>query len=402
MSISLRDIKKSLAIRKQTPGLLERLGARYYRYLGTASGTASLRNRTIDELPDDLTLQALATNITTFAVIIAFAIGAITTSVTIWFEVTYIERMDVPTFYFLYGLLLAGMLIVELCVLYWLGLKTVYSLACLSGYHQAHEDVLFPVNDSVPNILARAALELPDPVIQHLGIDPLKHLSKSRLILVAALYKAKVVLTSLTIRFLLIRLLGKGGVRTAFNWVAIPITGLWDAFTLYKVARDARLRLFGLKLAEHMATNVLTNDLIARLSPLAREGAIRAAAASMVLAQNYHPNLLVLLLRLSTTFEGKGGIDYDNWQAFLDLLSRVSEAERNFLLDLLGVCAAFDGRLSRMEKVHLPAAFGDLTPLYMRRTRQLTNLLISGRLHAAKALCALDFSPGRGERPTGG
>jgi hypothetical protein len=394
MSISIRGIKKALAVRKQSPGLLERLGAKYYRYLGNASGTAGLRNRTIDELPDDHTLQALATNITTFAVIIAFAIGAITTFVTIWFEATHIETLDTVTYYFLYGILLTSMLVVELCVLYWLGLKTVHSLACLTGHHQANEEILLPVNDSVPNILARAALEVPDPVIQHLGIDPLKHLSRSKLILVAALYKAKVILTSLVVRYLLIRLLGKGGVRTAFSWVAIPITGLWDAFTLHKVARDARLRLFGLKLAEHIATDVLTDDLITRLSPTAREGAIRAAASTMVLAQNYHPNLLVLLLRLSTAFECKEGIDYDNWEEFLALLSRVSEAERYFLLDLLGVCAAFDGRLSGMEKGHLPEAFQDLTAPYMKRIRQLTNLLVSGRLHAAKELCALDFSPG--------
>lgn len=394
MSISIRDIKKALAVRKQKPGPLERLGAKYYRHLGSASGTAGLRNRTIDELPDDHTLQALATNVTTFAVIIAFAIGAITTFVTVWFEVTYIETMDTVTFYFLYGTLLTSMLVVELFVLYWLGLKTVHSLACLTGHHQAHEDILLPVNDSVPNILARAALEVPDPVIQHLGIDPLKHLSKSKLILVAALYKAKVILTSLAVRYLLIRLLGKGGVRTAFSWVAIPITGLWDAFTLYKVARDARLRLFGLKLAEHIAIDVLTDDLIDRLSPIAREGAIRAAASTMVLAQNYHPNLLVLLLRLSTAFECKEGIDYDDWEEFLALLPRVSESERYFLLDLLSVCAAFDGRLSRMETGHLPEAFQDLTAPYMKRTRHLTHLLVSGRLHAAKGLCALDFSPG--------
>jgi hypothetical protein len=394
MSISIQDIKKALARSKQEHGLLERLGARYYRYLGNTSGTASLRNRAIDELPDDLTLQALATNITTFAVIIAFAIGAVTTFVTIWFEVRYSGTMKMETYYFLYGTILIIMLVIELLVLYWLGLKTVHSLACLTGHHQSHEDIFLPVNDSVPNILARAALEVPDPVIHHLGIEPLKHLSKPKLVLVAALYKAKVILTSMMVRYLLIRLLGKGGSRTAFTWVAIPITGLWDAFTLHKVARDARLRLFGLKLAEYIAANVLTDDLITRLSPTAREGAIRAVASSMVLAQNYHPNLLVLLLRLSNAFECKEGIDYDNWEDFLTILNQAPDAERYFLLDLVSVCAAFDGRLSRMEQRHLPEAFQDLTDLYMNRVRQLTKMLVSGRLHAAKALCALNFTPG--------
>ena len=117
---------------------------------------------------------------------------------------------------------------------------------------------------------------------------------------------------------------------------------MWDAFTLYKVAREARLRLFGHKLAEHVVSKVLTDDMIAQLSPIAREGAVRAVATMMVLAQDYHPNLLILLIRLSNTFEIKESSEYDNWEDFLTLLDQVSEPERYFLLDLLSVSAAFD------------------------------------------------------------
>ncbi|NTV84147.1 MAG: hypothetical protein HGA23_07595 [Bacteroidales bacterium] len=388
------NINKSSFVRKEEPGFLENLGVKYYHYLGKKSGTAGLRNLTIDELPADVTLQTLAGNITAFAAIIAFAIGALTTFVTIWVEWTYQETMDSTTYYLLYGIVLAVMLIIELAVLYWLGLKTVFSLACLTGHHQTLDDSGLPLHDAVPNILARAALEVPDPVIHYLGIDPRKHLSKSKLFLVAALYKAKVILSSMVVKFLLIRIAGKGEMRNAFSWVGIPVTGFWDAFTLYKVAREARLRLFGHKLAEHIVSNVLTDDIIAQLSPVAREGAIRAVATMMVLAQDYHPNLLVLLIRLCNTFEIKEHGDYDNWEYFLSVLDQVSEPERYFLLDLLSVSAAFDGQLSRMEKHHLPEAFKDLTEIYMHRIVQLKNMLVSGQLHAAKDLCTLDFRPG--------
>ena len=394
MSIPNNTINKSSYVREEEPGFLENLGVKYYHYLGKKSGTAGLRNLTIDELPADITLQTLAGNITAFAAIIAFAIGALTTFVTIWVEWTYQETMDSTAYYLLYGSVLAVMLVIELAVLYWLGLKTVFSLACLTGHHQALDDAGLPVDDAVPNILARAALEVPDPVIQYLGIDPSKHISKSKLFLVAALYKAKVILSSLVVKFLLIRIAGKGEMRNAFSWVGIPVTGLWDAFTLYKVAREARLRLFGHKLAEHIVSKVLTDDMIAHLSPIAREGAVRAVATMMVLAQDYHPNLLILLIRLSNTFEIKENSEYDNWEDFLSILDQVSEPERYFLLDLLSVSAAFDGQLSRMERHHLPEAFKDLTDVYMHRTIQLKNMLISGQLHAAKELCTLDFSPG--------
>jgi len=394
MSITNNTIKKSSHVRKEEPGFLENLGVKYYHYLGKKSGTAGLRNLTIDELPADVTLQTLAGSITAFAAIIAFAIGALTTFVTIWVEWTYQENMDSTAYYFLYGSVLILMLIIELAVLYWLGLKTVFSLACLTGHHQALDDAGLPLDDAVPNILVRAALEAPDPVIHYLGIDPSKHISQSKLFLVAVLYKAKVILSSLVVKFLLIRIAGKGEMRNAFGWVGIPVTGFWDAFTLYKVAREARLRLFGHKLAEHIVSKVLTDDLIAQLSPIAREGAVRAVATMMVLAQDYHPNLLILLIRLSNTFEIKENGEYDNWEDFLSILDQVSEPERYFVLDLLSVSAAFNGQLSRLERHHLPEAFKELTDVYMHRTNQLKDMLVSGQLHAAKELCTLDFSPG--------
>jgi len=393
MSEHPAPIKELVFTRKEVPGLLEKLGATYYRHLGKKSGTDRIPNLTIDQLPADVTLQTLASNITVFAAIIAFAIGALTTFITVWIEWTYHATMPKQEYYILYGSVLAVMLFIELMVLFWLGLKTVYSLACLIGHYQGTTDSALPV-DAVPNILARAALEVPDPVIHYLGIDPLKHLSKSKLFLVAVLYKAKVLLSSLVIRYVLIRTFGKGGARTAFSWVGIPITGFWDAFTLYKVAREARLRLFGHKLAGHLSTQVLTDGILDQLSPLAREGAVRAVATMMVLAQHYHPNMLVLLMRLGDFIDIKEGCEYDNWDDFLSVLDKVAAHERYFLLDLLSVSAAFDGRLSRLEKHHLPEAFKELTDVYMRRTQQLSEMLVSGQLHAAKGLCTLDFNPG--------
>ena len=394
MSTEKENIKKSAYVREEEPSFLEKVGVKYYRFLGDKYGTAGMRNFTIDELPPDLTLQTLSANITGFAAVIAFAIGALTTFVSIWVEWTYKGSMDSTAYYLLYGSVVIIMLLIELAVLFWLGLKTVYSLACLTGHNQANKGSCLPGDDAVPNILARAALEVPDPVIQYLGIDPLKHLSKSKLFLVAFLYKAKVILSGLAVKFVLIRFFGKGETRAAFSWVAIPITGIWDAFTLYKVAREARLRLFGNKLAEHIINNILTPEMIDQLDPKTREGAVRAVATIMVLAQHYHPNLLVLLIRLCDTFEVDDNREYDNWEDFLALLDEVSTEQRYFLLDLLSVAAAFDGQLSRLEKYHLPEAFKELTEVYMQRSNELTTMLMKGQLHAAKELCTLDFSPG--------
>lgn len=390
----LEQEEKATYIRDESPGFVERLGVKYYHYLSSKFGTADIKNISIDDLPPDVTLQALASNITSFAVTLAFGVGVLTSFITLWVQWTYQGTMDTVSYYTLYGSVLAVMLLIEMAVLFWLGLKTVFSLACLTGYNQATKGSCLPGDDAVPNILARAALEIPDPIIQYLGIDPLKHLSKSKLFLVAFLYKAKVLLSGLAVKFILVRFFGKGEARTAFSWVAIPITGIWDAFTLYKVAREARLRLFGNKLAAHIVNDMLTDTFVEQLSPKAREGSIRAIATMMVLSQNYHPNMLILLLRLTDTFKIEKNCEYDSWDDFLSLLDEVSAEERYFLLDLLSVSAAFDGHLSQLEKHHLPEAFKELTDVYMERTEKLKTCLLNGQLHKAKVLCTLDFNPG--------
>ncbi|SMG65229.1 hypothetical protein BMETH_31811212957, partial [methanotrophic bacterial endosymbiont of Bathymodiolus sp.] len=63
---------------------------------------------------------------------------------------------------------------------------------------------------------------------------------------------------------------------------------------------------------------MLTDELIAQLSPKAREGSVRAVATMMVLA---HPNMLVLLLRLCDTFQIDDSKEYDNWEDFLVVLA---------------------------------------------------------------------------------
>jgi len=384
----------TLVVSEYKPSLLERWGVRYFDYLGKKFGTAELQNLTIDELPADAVLQSLSANITGFAAIVAFGVGSLTTLVTVWIEWHYKSVLPSTEYYTLYLSVLAFMLVIEFSVLFWLGLRTVYSLSCLTGHHQSSMDSLLPIEYATSTMLARAAMELPDPVVHYLGIDPLKHLSKSKLFMVATLYKVKVVLSSLLARIVLTDTFGKGGSRTAFSWIAIPITGFWDAFTLYKVAKEARLRLFGHKLAEYLAQQILTDELMGSLSVQAREGAVRAVATMMVLAQNYHPNMLVLLTRISATFDMDNHSEYDDWDRFLKILNTVEEHERYFLLDLLCVSSAFDGKLSRLEKYHLPEAYQELTDTYMERAQQLTTMLIDGRIHAAKALCTLDFYPG--------
>ncbi|MGZ8225003.1 MAG: LBF_2804 family protein, partial [Methylobacter sp.] len=171
------SINKSHYTRETPIGFLERAGVNYYRRLAE-----SVDRKTGDYAEDD-SLCFLSVLITDYAAIIAFFIGAGSSIPAVVLEWLYMEKMD----FYHYIALQIGIgllfLLVELVLLYWLGLKTVHSIACLTRHHQTDDESLLPGDDTVANLLARAALELPDPVVRYLGIDPLKYISKSRLLI---------------------------------------------------------------------------------------------------------------------------------------------------------------------------------------------------------------------------
>jgi hypothetical protein len=289
--------------REDSTGLLERVGAHYYRRLaGKLDRKTGLAIRPEDGSSGDEALHFLAEIITDYAAIIAFCIGAVCSVPAVVLEWKYAESLQLHHYIALQAGVGLIFLLIELVLLFWLGLKTVHSVACLTRHHRLDDSGLMPWDDTVANLLARAALELPDPVVRYLGIDPLKYVSKPKLLVIGLLYKLKVFLSSFVIRLILTRMAGKLGLRASFSWVAIPVTAVWDAVVVYRVVREARLRLFGYRLAEYLVEEVITPEFSSNLSIKAREGAVRAIATAMVLTQNHHPNMLILLHRFSEHF----------------------------------------------------------------------------------------------------
>ena len=78
----------------------------------------------------------------------------------------------------------------------------------------------------------------------------------------------------------------------------------------------------------------------------------------------------------------------------METLNTVSEKERNFLLDLFTVSAAFDGKLSDLEEENLKTVYGKDYGIYHPRLVKLTACLKEGKLNEALSLCKLDFVVG--------
>jgi len=376
---------KTLTIQTKKPeSLLEKIGVKYFNRL-----EKQLERDTeihLKDIPSDRVLQVVSNNITMNAIIIAFLVGALTTVPAVVFEMYFRNTFSTFDYYALLSAITLVLLVVEVSVLYWVGMRSTYTLAHLTGCDENHEDNLPPEYD-IKKMMVRSALELDDPTIEYLGISPHKHISKKWLVATALLYKAKIMLTGVVIKLLLKKVAGRYGVRVSFVWIAIPVTAIWDAIVMYQVIKDARLRLFGYHLSKYITEEVFTDELMNSYSPHIREGAIRTVSTIMSFSGSYHPNNIILLIRLSQNFEIDEHKDYDDLPKLLEHLKDASREEKHLLKILAGIAASFDGKINKGEREALLEIFDDTDNYYMNFTEVLRDFLLDNRLHQSAKFC---------------
>jgi hypothetical protein len=285
-------------------------------------------------------------------------------------------------------------IIIELYLLFVIALRAVHEVSELINMHSHARDFLESGPFSITNILSRAALEIADPEMHILGIDPFKRVSKKNLLLLGLLYKCKILLTNGIAKFLLLHTVGPAVAGVSINYIALPVECFWNGVVILRVVKEARLRLFGFALCNHVADDILDKGVLDNLSPESRIACLRAIGNAVVLARNYHPNMIVLLLRFQHLLHMNKDHRYDDWNLFLDALGKAGEKDRFFLLNLFTIAVAFDGRISHLESKNMKDAYGDYFSAYQPRLMQLTEDLRAGRLNAASALCKIDFTAG--------
>jgi hypothetical protein len=366
--------------------LIESIGVKFFtRFSKKLKAERTIK---LKDIPSDRVLEVVSKNLTLNAIIIAFLVGALTTIPAVLFEIYYHNVWDSFSYYFWLSLITLFFLLIELAVLYWLGIRSTYTLAYLTGYNENEESSLPPEYD-VKKMMVRSALEIEDPAIEYLGIDPQKYVSGYWLFIQAILYKAKIILTTILAKLLLRKFIMRYGLRINLVWVAIPVTAIWDAIVMYRVVNDAKLRLFGYHLSKYIADEMINDTFLKNYSKEIREGSIRAISTIMVLSKTYHPNNVLLLIRLNEHLLIEEEKNYDNLEIYLEFLSKCSLKEKHLLRTLSGMAAVFDGKMNRDEKKALMKIFGEEYAYYIEFTKSLKALLIEGHLHKAAELCEL-------------
>jgi hypothetical protein len=375
-----------IELKKKRPGALEKFGLYYLNRFSISNA-----HHKPFEISDD-ELSRKVKRISNKGILLSAITGIILVFPIVWLDVYYAKA----PFLIHYGIVIAATIIstiIEFYILFLISLKAVHEVADLINMHASEKEYLDGMF-GVKNILARTALELPDPELQILGIDPFKRISKKNLLILGLIYKAKIILSNVVIKLILLFTVGSTIMGIPIGYEALLVEAFWNGLVLKRVVEEARLRLFGFALAEEITANVIKEGLIFQLSHEARIGFMRSIGNAVVMTQNYHPNMIILLIHFQDLLKIKGQYQFDNWEQFLHTLNNVTEKERSFLLDLFTVAAAFDGKLSDLEKENLQAAFKEDHHLYYPRLQQLTEALQQGRLNKALSLCRLDFTIG--------
>lgn len=236
----------------------------------------------------------------------------------------------------------------EIAFIYWDTLRSVHELARVAGIELFGPD-RESSDDALVDSLARAALELPNPVDVGVGVNPHREVKKWRLVVASLAYKAKVGVTNFVVKLLIRRVASRAALRGLLPLVGIPVTAFWNGVVTWLVLKEARIRALGPSAVEEMVKEIFSDA--PRMSDAGRLSAVRAVAAAIVRTRDLHPNLVRLLSVVSRYAGDTGKNELDDVGLFLETLKSLEAGERRVSLQLLAVACIIDGRLSDRERL---------------------------------------------------
>lgn len=239
----------------------------------------------------------------------------------------------------------------EILFLYWDTLRSVHELARVAGLELFGKDRA-QSDEALVEALARAALELPNPIDLHERVNPHRESKKWRLVLASLAYKAKVGVTNFLVKMIVRRVLGRVAVRGVLGalvpFVAVPVTAIWNGVVTWMILRESRVRAMGPSAVDELV-NISFGD-APQLSEQGRLSAVRAVAAAIVRTQDLHPNLMRLLTTVSRRAGDTGRAELDDVGQFLNTLKTLTPEELRVSLQVLAIACVVDGKLSARER----------------------------------------------------
>ncbi|WP_143025056.1 LBF_2804 family protein [Franzmannia pantelleriensis] len=262
---------------------------------------------------------------------------------------------------------------IEILFLYWNALRGVLAVSRIAEVPLQHG----PHGLLIKRGLARVALEFPSPRDRVYGIDPYAQMQRWKLTARALLYRMKVGVTSFVLRILMRRIFGRMALRGLLPLITGPLYAVWNGLISYWIMQQARENALG-----PFAIDSLIADLeqhLERLGDSAREAILHSVGEMLMRHQDAHANHVYLLSRLLDAFAWESHrLDID-WPRQARSLDRLSEAERRWLLDILGLAAVLVGPLRGRRKAFLEEVYRNCgEPFATARLDRLRRAVMNG------------------------
>ena len=226
----------------------------------------------------------------------------------------------------------------EIAYIYYDSLRSVYKIATVAKIP------LFDQNESASVMaysLARAAMELPNPLSSDFDIDPNRESPRWKVILSPFIYKLKIAFTNFIAKLLVRRMVGRAAARIYIEFIAVPISAIWNAIVSYRVLRQARIRALGPSFALDFITSMLERK--SDFSLAAQQEMLRAIGTAVVRSENLHPNLEYMLLILSAKFDLANEEELDNSELFHANFEKLERNEQFYVLQVYLIASVIDG-----------------------------------------------------------
>jgi hypothetical protein len=361
------------------PGLLERWGRQ------VLFSIARRRNSPAPHTQDSF--QARSTRIIWHGTFYSFLVGFVPSFLFVWLSF-YLPKVQVvysleSLFSILISITLIGLFtFIEFFLLFKIGLYQAYLMAECANLELTEEPELIT---PVPGMLARIALEIPDPELLLFGIDPYKSLNKRTVFLKTALYKIKVMASNLFAKVLLKAVLGRTGLRVYIEYISAPITGFWDALVTFNILTELRKRIISRKIAEKIFIFIKENH--SEISLIGKQTLLRAIANSIVFTKTFHPNFEYLLLKLVKEFQIPFDMEeMDDKDHFEASIAKCPPNEAKLAFTVFLLASSFDGRLSADELALFPKLFPSYGKAELEQTITLSKFIQEGHLLSATHL----------------
>ena len=233
--------------------------------------------------------------------------------------------------------LVAAML--EILFIYHSSLKAVHSIAktCDASLIKDYRN-----DEALTLSLVRAALEIPNPADSDQYIDPLKNTPRWRLIGISILYKVKVMASNVLAKIIARKLILRGATRAWLNFLAIPITALWNALVCYWITKQAIIRSLGPAYIEETLPTLIKN-------PEIHECAQRALACCITASGDIHPNHQYMLQRLRSMTDLIVKEAPASTEILLEKSQQLTKQDQQVITQVLSIAIMIDGKINKEE-----------------------------------------------------